>query len=472
MKKGLPLAIGTSLMLVGAASQAADLAVGISQRQALAATLYTGGVALINDQRVAHLSKGINRLEVSSISPRVIPDSLQVSAGADFIVTEQAVLPANLTQAELLKSYLGKTIQIANTHPATGSEIRKTAQVLSVDPQLILRIDGHIETSLPGRPLFPEIPDTLRSQPVFNIIGQKARTADAELSLTYLAHGLSWQPDHIATFDKTAGSLTVQSRASLVNNSGLDLINTRLQMVAGDINQVSSVNRGAQKMMLMSAEAAVRSDGPPQPTRQALGGFHLYQLPNAIDLKDGESKQVSLMAPQTLPAKRTLVSTSYPHVFGRHRPPVPAYPQIEIELINDPLEGEKMPLPAGVFRLYGTDDQRQSQFLGENRLPNLPVGETARLVMGQAFDVTVHRKQTDFQREGLAKNTYEAAFDIRIQNGGDQPEQVLVKENLAGDWSLINGTEHFKRDGTQAVWHAEVPAGGEVLATYRVRVRR
>lgn len=467
-------AVGLSCLAIAGAASAADVDSGEAQRQALAVTVYSHGMALIEDQRTANLSKGNNTLRVLSISPNLVPETLRLDTNKPFQLIEQGLLPANLNRLELLKAYEGKTLKWIKTHPTTGEEVRRDVHIISASPHLIVRIDGQIETSLPGRIVFPEIPDRLRAKPVFKIVGVADEHAETTLNIQYLAHGLSWRADHVASFDEKSQRLKLQTRATLVNNSGLDLVNAHMQMVAGQVNQVTRqrVRQAAPRLMKSEAMAMADAGAAAPPSRQNLDGYHLYSLNRPIDLAQGQTKQVPLLPTRYLPAKRMLVSVHQPNIYGRSASVRPSHPQIQIELENDKSTGAAEPLPGGTLRLYGKDNQGRSQFLGENRLSHLPVGESAHLTTGQAFDVTVRRKQIDFKREVMGRNTFEVAFEIHIKNGSDKPETIVVKENLNGDWKFTDSNTSFKRNGTQAIWTVVVPAGGDTKTTYRVRVRR
>jgi hypothetical protein len=80
------------------------------------------------------------------------------------------------------------------------------------------------------------------------------------------------------------------------------------------------------------------------------------------------------------------------------------------------------------------------------------------------------RKQTDFQT--LGPRSYEMAFEIALRNHKPEPITVLVNEPIGGDWRILEST--FKWDKTAAFaaqFTVPVPANGESILKYRVRVR-
>ena len=95
------------------------------------------------------------------------------------------------------------------------------------------------------------------------------------------------------------------------------------------------------------------------------------------------------------------------------------------------------------------------------------------LSLGRAFDISAKRKQTSFRKQGLAKNTFEAAYEIEVRNAKAKPATVKIFERMPGDWTVLSESRrHTKRTAQQAVWALDVPAGGRAVLTYKVRVRR
>ncbi len=465
--------LGLVVMTSFAGAMAEVIAVGEGQRTALGVTLYGNGMALVDDRRTVSLSSGNNQLRFSEVGEKMLSETAVVKLDSPFQLLEQHLLPANLTQSALLEAHLGKTVNVVQRHPTTGEEIVRNAEVVSVKPQLLLRIGGQFETSIPGRLVFASIPEGLRSKAVFEVVGQASTASKTDVQLRYLTQGFSWKADHVASFDEETKRLRLESRATLTNQSGIDLMASRVQMVAGNVNRVTP-QRAAPAGRMLKAEAMMMSDAAvaSAPTRQSLGGFHLYSLQRPVDLADGATKQVLLLPVQSLPAERFLISETHPNVYGRAPADLPQHPRIEIEFKNDKEVGANAPVPAGILRLYGTDKDGNAQFLGENHLANLPVGEIAKVSMGQAFDVTVRRKQTEFKREAANRRVFEAAFEVRVLNGSSKPQSVQVVENFNGDWQIVGSSTPFIRSGNQAVWSVAVPAESETKATYRVRIRQ
>jgi hypothetical protein len=138
-------------------------------------------------------------------------------------------------------------------------------------------------------------------------------------------------------------------------------------------------------------------------------------------------------------------------------------------------EGLGIPLPRGVIRMYKKDSQGNAQFVGEDRIDHTPKNETVRLKLGDAFDVTADRKQTDFQKlagTGRYNYVFESAYEIVLKNAKQEPVTVTVREPMPGDWTMVSASQpHTKAASGTAEWQVNIPSEGRTTLSYRVRVR-
>ena len=103
-------------------------------------------------------------------------------------------------------------------------------------------------------------------------------------------------------------------------------------------------------------------------------------------------------------------------------------------------------------------------------------GEMVRLKLGEAFDITADKKQTDFQRLAAGFNArggmIETAYQMEIRNAKREKVVVTVIENVPGEWQMLQESHpHKKESANSAVWQVPVPAEGKATLTWRVRVK-
>ncbi len=83
--------------------------------------------------------------------------------------------------------------------------------------------------------------------------------------------------------------------------------------------------------------------------------------------------------------------------------------------------------------------------------------------------------QTDFVKlsgMGPWQYQFETAYRIRLRNAKPEAVKVKVRDPIPGDWQMLESShEQEKVSANLAVWVIEIPAEGETVLTYRVRVR-
>jgi hypothetical protein len=104
-----------------------------------------------------------------------------------------------------------------------------------------------------------------------------------------------------------------------------------------------------------------------------------------------------------------------------------------------------------------------------------PKNELVRLKLGDAFDVTAKRKQTDYKslgRQGKFGSVHESAFEIELKNAKKEPVTVSVLEPMPGDWEVLQSSHPYLKEAAgTARFKVTVPAEGSATLTYRVRVK-
>lgn len=289
------------------------------------------------------------------------------------------------------------------------------------------------------------------------------------LELRYLTDGLKWRPAYTAKWSEADGQLALNAWAVVDNSTGTDFTGAWLRLVAGQVNRQSAPMPPRPMARAMKAEGAMLAADTGPPAREALGGYHLYRLPVTVDLADGTSQQVPLLAEIKVKAERKLVSEGYPQAYGQARGDAdPTHPLVRLDF-TAPGGDKAEPLPAGTVRLYGRDRLGTAQFLSEDRIDDTPRGAKASLDAGRAFDVTVARAQTAFHRE--SRQVFESGHRITVHNGGLRPAAVEVLEAIPGDWTILDSDRAHERSGGRARWLVEVAAGADAILNYRVQVR-
>lgn len=447
-----------------------------SDQTEVAVTIYNNDLALVKDQRQVNLGADLNKLAWRDVAARMQPETAllrNLSGMKGFRLLEQNFDFDLLTPQTLLEKYVGKQVTVISTNPATGVETREPATVLATNGGTVLKFGDRIETGVPGRLAFAGVPDNLRDRPtlVMSVVNPRAGLQNLELS--YLTGGLSWRADYVAELSGQDDKMDLNGWVTLTNQSGASYRNARLQLVAGDVNRVRT---DAQPAAMLRGKAQTLAAEAAPLAQENLFEYHLYTLNRPTTLAEQQTKQVALLSATGIPVRKSLelrgAAYYYQGSYGDLGQKLKVGVFVEFDNKG---AGLGVPLPKGVMRLYKKDSAGNAQFIGEDSIDHTPKNERVRLKLGEAFDVTAARKQTDFQKIGVSgryNNVFESAYQITIKNAKNQPVTVKVFEPMPGDWQVLSESlPHTKEAAGTALWQVPVAAEGKTVLTYRVRVK-
>ena len=458
-------------------AHADELRSTLQDQRSVAVTIYNENLALVKDQRRIPFASGQNILAFRDVSARMRPETAllrSLTSPGKLSVIEQNFDFDLLTPGKLLEKYVGRNVNIIRTNPATGVETTEQAQVLSANEGVVMKIGNRIETGIPGRIVYPDVPDNLRDRPTLVMSLNNSGAAQQDVELSYLTGGLAWKADYVAELNAADDKLDLSGWVTLTNTSGTSYNNARLQLVAGDVNQVRDEMRVAN--LQMKGEMAMAAPAP-RMAEESLMEYHLYTLDRPTTISESQTKQVSLLTASAIPARKELLLRGADYYYGSSYDDLGQKMKVGVFVEFDNKESAHlgMPLPKGVIRVYKKDGSGNAQFVGEDNIDHTPKNEKVRLKLGEAFDVTADKKQTDFKRlPNPAKGNalYESAFEIALKNAKKDAVTVTVQEPIPGDWKMQSESQpHEKAAGNTAVWHITVPAEGSTKLSYRVQVR-
>ncbi len=444
----------------------------LQEQQRVAVTIYNSNLALVKDQRKVQLKGGDNLLAFRDVSAQIRPETAllrSLTSPGSLRVVEQNFDFDLLTPQALLEKYVGKTVSVVRTHPTSGAESTESAQVLAANSGVVLQIGNRIETGMPGRLVFGDVPANLRDRPTLVMQLDNQGAAQQEVELSYLTGGLGWRADYVAELSGNDDRLDLSGWVTLTNTSGATYRNARLQLVAGDVNQVRHDRPAPAPVMAKAMREMAVAAAPMR--EEGLLEYHLYTLDHPTTVAEHQTKQVALLSAAGVPVRKELLLQGseyyYQSSYGELGQKMKL--GVFVEFSNQEANHLGMPLPKGVVRVYKKDRSGNAQFVGEDSIDHTPRNEKVRLKLGEAFDVTADKKQSDFRvidRKGI----YESAYEIVLKNGKKEPVTVTVKEPIPGDWKMLSSShKHEKAASNTAVWQISVPAEGRVMLSYRVQ---
>ena len=394
-----------ALLAAGAAAQSVPDPDASAQGD-VSLTIYNNSLALVQDVRQIDIANGKSRVEFPDVSATIQPETLSFAA-ANTTIIEQNFDYDLLTPGKLMEKAVGQTVTLLRTNPATGAETRERAKVLSVAGGVVIQIGDRIEVlrddGLPVRVIFDRVPPGLRARPTLSVNLDSSRGGTRPVSLRYLSNGLGWSADYVALYNESAGTIDMQGWVTLTNNTGTTFRNADTVLVAG--NPYDS-NRGGYQ------DRGMTRAGTEAPDRERLGDFYLYPISGRTTVANAQTKQVSFLDVQAVPARK-IYSAS---VYWEQNDSEPVNAQSRIAFSTSRNQGLGDALPAGTVRFYQRDREGTPQFIGEKGIGHTPMGSELSLVTGDAFDITV--KAEVEKRETITSAEWEKSARYRVTENG------------------------------------------------------
>ena len=384
----------------------------------VAVTIYNNNLALVQDVRQLNIANGRSRIEFPDVSAQIRPETLSFYA-ANTTIIEQNFDFDLLTPTKMMEKAIGQTVTLLRTNPATGQQTRERAKVLSTAGGVVIQIGNRIEVlrddGLPVRVIFDRVPPNLRARPTLSVSLESSRAGRRPASIRYLTPGMGWSADYVALYNEATDSIDMQGWVTLTNQTGTTFHRADTLLVAGN------PNGGGRNRVRNNNRNLVRP-GTQASGREQVGEFYLYPISGRTTIANAQTKQVSFLDVQGVPARKVYARTV--GWLTSDSRPINASSQIAFSSSRDQGLGDA--LPAGTVRFYQRDSEGTPQFIGENSIGHTPMGSELSLRTGDAFDVFVQAEVVS--REKITSSEWEKTSRFRVVEDGEVVKQVDVEQ--------------------------------------------
>ena len=426
-------------------------------------TVYNSNLGLIQQALKVGLEKGDELFKIEGISSQVDPTSVHLTfpkQKSKIKILEQNYLYDLVNSQKIFEKYIGEKI---TCYTNEGNVF--TAELLSLEGNnLIVRKENGGIRIINRKEIFdynfPKLPGGLILKPTLQWLMQSQFKGSTKAELSYLTSGMSWHAEYVLILDKKDKNGSLSSWVSLENNSGASFTDSKLKLIAGEINRATRRSRYSASKKVYAMKSSFDAT-PPNFEERGLMDYHLYELQHTVDLKNKEIKQVSMFEEIGCKIEKQYIFSNY------HYENIEMPLEVKLKISNTKDNYLGIPLPEGVVRIFKKDIDKTLQLVGEDNIKHTSKNDTLKLTVGKAFDVKGKRSVLDEKRMNRSEEKY---IEIKIANNKDEKVSVVVEELHDNDWDVLDATARYvKKSNRKLYFNIDVNANSSKTIKYRFR---
>jgi hypothetical protein len=488
--KHLPIVLLLAALASGSWPRPAP-AVDASPPQGVTLTVSDAGFALASELRRVNLAKGESEVRFGALPVEADPSSFHVMVAPDargLELIEHRFLYDLADLPSMAARFAGEPVSVR------GRGETLAGRLTAGGPR-----DGWLTLLLPEGGGLAAVPvagiDSLKFlggmpeaflEPTLLWRCSAAIEGPQNVRLTYVVRAIDWSAGYEVVVEPDGRSARLESRVVLRNRSGgsYDAARVRLTVTERGSLAGSSPSEGAAGGALPSAMRY--RYGSPDPRNEisaaSLAPVMTLEMPRPVSLRAGETINAEYVAIPAMAVSRFYV---YDGVrfdrFQRNRRNDWSYgtecqgaveAHLEFTHAGSP-GGTGKDLPPGAFRLYQRAADGSLDFMGEDMLHAVPVGQSGHIVVGPVKGLSGARERTGYS-EVKPLHEYEESFEIRLANDSADEIEIRVVEHLYRwqEYEIVKSDTEYTALGPQAIeFRPVVKPGGKRSIHYTVRYR-
>ena len=396
-------------------------------------TIYKDGFATLKEPIIWSLKAGKNITRFDNLSPNIVFESPNLDLEGVQVLSQ--TMNRNFNSSDTyLKNNIGSQVEVRLSNGAVNQgkllDINGASVAINTNKGLMIFQRAKIDfINLKAN----DVQDKFSPEISWDIFSSQDQTVFAEL--TYLTSGFSWKPIYKLELNTNDNSAILNVDAEVVNHSNINLLGININVVEGELNQVSA-NR-SPSLQMQTRRIANNSNN------SKLGDFYIFNLGNNLNLKSLESVQFPLIPKRSISYEKIYVFSN----VERDQKDEPL--DIQISFDNSEENNLNLPLPSGVAYLYERSIDNKLNFLAKNNISQLYKGGSASFSAGKAFDIVGKRRILNYDRQS---NVEESTISLQVINSSAKPIKVKVIEKIVGDWVVKQSSSMYIKDDASTIY--------------------
>ncbi len=467
-----------------------------------------GGLVMVSETRTVDIPAGDSKIVFLGVADAIVPQTAAID-GLPAVILESNFDYDLLTPGAVIAKSHGERVRLVRTDRATGRTTEREAILRTGPAGVVLDVDGKTEvlgcSGLDEKLIFARIPPGLADEPKLSMTVRAATAGRHTVQLSYLALGLDWSADYVASIDPDDRTLNLTGWITLVNRSGTTFANTPAEVVAGRLAHdeeetqppgpttieersacwpIGSFFRETRffkravapaPSMLMRGEAidsviqevAVTGMRRPQAAMRELGDYKLYAVPEPTTIAAHQSKQVLFLGQARVPFARVYTFKLDEDSIMDDNDFMPRRPTVTLRLQNKQSDGLGKPLPAGVVSVMETGGAG-TVLAGQDQIDDIPVGLPVELELGTAMDVWIEPRVTEERTIEMSDHD-EERVSIEVRLGNDKPVPITLEyrqPNAGEGFRIVSENRSHSLKNGDPQWTFRLRPGGRAVLRY------
>ena len=276
-----------------------------------------------------------------------------------------------------------------------------------------------------------------------------------EGELVYKSSNFLWTTVYrLKMINESKGELIAE--AVITNNSDMLFEDAKLHLVEGNLNKVN-VERPRPDRINRTASMTAQNEIMPKMGKDELGDYHIYSLNDEHDLGARESITVRMYGPLEVGYNKKYVFEN----SERRQKEEPM--EVQLTLENTETNGLGISLPGGKVEMYSHLSSTGLEYIGADKMGQVPKGQSTILTSGRAFDVIGNRKVLNYDRQ---RKSEEAVIEIKVTNARNEEVDVLLIEHINGDWIIKDESLDYQKKSASTIHFPLSVQSGETKSVY------
>ena len=401
-------------------------------------TIYNENFSLVRSSIDLALSKGIQSYFMDDIPSTIEANSVIIKPLKGNIEIFSQNYEYDLANtSKILEKYIEKDIEVI-----TEDEVKFIGKLQFNDNSTIGIIEKNtnklilIQRDEIRNISLAELPKNFFLKPTLHWRLNSPKAGKFPIDFSYICTGMKWDVTYNTVWNEDIGKLEINSWVTIINKTGKAFIDTKLKLIAGDVQKIS---QQIERRSYAQYDKAMAVGSVPDFAEKAFHDFHMYTLSENVNINNNQTKQLRLF-----PTKTVNAVSRYEYITNS------TDVQSKIKFINSKKDGLGIPLPKGVVKIYKKDDaDDELEFIGEDALAHTAKDEEVLLTTGNAFDLVA--ETLTMERRKISKRIIERDIKVTLKNRSGKTKIITVMHNMYGDWKILKNSLSFKKKSASLI---------------------